>query len=231
MTATSTRVAAQLIAASRLYPTPDGSAAGIHDAHLTLAPGEFLGIVGASGSGKSTLLNLLSGIDRPTGGSVHVAGADLSEMDEDQLAQWRGRNVGVVFQFPQLIPTLTVAENVMLPMDFLGAIPRAERPHIARELLDSVGLAEHYGKAPGELSGGQQQRVAIARALANSPQLIVADEPTGNLDSSTGALILTLLRELADRGTAVVMVTHERERSSALDRVVTVADGRIVAES
>jgi putative ABC transport system ATP-binding protein len=231
MTTTLTRQTAQLTGASRRYPTPDGSIAGIEDAHLTLVAGEFVGIVGASGSGKSTLLNLISGIDKPTAGSVHVAGAELGEMDEDQIARWRGQHVGVVFQFPQLIPTLTVAENVMLPMDFLGSLPRGERVDRARELLDSVGLAEHFGKAPGELSGGQQQRVAIARALANAPGIVVADEPTGNLDSATGALILHLLRGLADRGTTVVMVTHERERSRELDRVVTVADGRIVGQA
>ena len=217
--------------ASRRYPTPDGSLAGIADANLAVLPGQFVGVVGASGSGKSTLLNLVTGIDRPTSGTVSVAGRDVTDLDEDDLARWRGAHIGVVFQFPQLIPTLTVAENVMLPMDFLGARPRQDRLVHARDLLDSVGLADHADKSPGALSGGQQQRVAVARALANDPALIAADEPTGNLDSHTGEMILELLKELTRAGTAVLMVTHERERSSLLDRLVTIADGRIASDS
>ncbi|MCB2412317.1 ABC transporter ATP-binding protein [Demequina sp. TTPB684] len=217
--------------AARRYPTPDGSLAGITDASLTIYPGQFVGVVGTSGSGKSTLLNLVTGIDRPTSGRVHVAGRDVTELDEDQLARWRGAHIGVVFQFPQLIPTLTVAENVMLPMDFLGAVPRKERLDTARDLLDSVGLADHTHKPPGALSGGQQQRVAVARALANGPALIAADEPTGNLDSHTGEMILQLLKDLTGTGTSVLMVTHERGLSHVLDRVVTIADGRIASDA
>ena len=221
----------RLDGASRVYPTPDGTLAGISEASLVVHPGEFVGIVGASGSGKSTLLNIVTGIDRPTSGTVAVAGRDIGDMDEDELARWRGRHVGVVFQFPQLLPTLTVAENVMLPMDFLGETPRAARLPRALELLDAVGLADQARKAPGELSGGQQQRVAIARALANDPAIVAADEPTGNLDSHTGERILTLLRELAHGGTAVLMVTHERESAPMLDRVITIADGRIAGDA
>lgn len=217
--------------ASRRYPTPDGSLAGIADANLAILPGQFVGVVGASGSGKSTLLNLVTGIDRPTSGIVSVAGRDVTDLDEDAFARWRGAHIGVVFQFPQLIPTLTVAENVMLPMDFLGVRPRQERLVRARDLLDSVGLAAHIDKSPGALSGGQQQRVAVARALANDPAIIAADEPTGNLDSHTGEMILELLKELTRGGTAVLMVTHERERSARLDRLITIADGRIASDA
>ncbi|WP_291378728.1 ABC transporter ATP-binding protein [Demequina sp.] len=230
VTTTDTTVVA-LDGAERRYPTPDGSLAGIADATLTIEPGQFVGVVGASGSGKSTLLNLVTGIDRPTSGRVSVAGRDVTSLDEDELARWRGEHVGVVFQFPQLIPTLTVAENVMLPMDFLGAIPRQDRLANARDLLASVGLADQIDKAPGALSGGQQQRVAVARALANRPALIAADEPTGNLDSHTGEMILQLLKDLTDTGTAVLMVTHERGLSALLDRVVTIADGRIASDA
>lgn len=231
MTVTTTASVVALEAASRRYPTPDGSLAGIEDASLHIAPGEFVGVVGASGSGKSTLLNLVTGIDRPTAGTVSVAGRDITELDEDELARWRGAHIGVVFQFPQLIPTLTVAENVMLPMDFLGSVPRAARLAFAADLLDRVGLADHLHKAPGELSGGQQQRVSVARALANGPALIAADEPTGYLDSHTGDMVLALLKDLTAEGTAVLMVTHERERSALLDRVITIADGRIVGDA
>jgi putative ABC transport system ATP-binding protein len=231
MTITTDTHVVALEQASRRYPTPDGSLAGIADASLTIVPGQFVGVVGASGSGKSTLLNLVTGIDRPTSGTVAVAGRDVTGLDEDALAQWRGAHIGVVFQFPQLIPTLTVAENVMLPMDFLGTRPRQDRLEKARELLTSVGLLDHIDKTPGALSGGQQQRVAVARALANDPALIAADEPTGNLDSHTGAMILELLKELTDAGTAVLMVTHERDSSLLLDRVITIADGRIASDA
>ena len=217
--------------ASRTYVAPDGTLAGIRDATLEVRPGEFVGIVGPSGSGKSTLLNLVTGIDRPTEGTVSVAGSDLGQFDEDGLARWRGRHIGVVFQFPQLLPTLTVAENVMLPMDFLGERPRATRLPRALELLDAVGLADQAKKPPAELSGGQQQRVAIARALANDPALLAADEPTGNLDSHTGERVLAMLRDLAHQGTAVLMVTHERQSEPMLDRVVTIVDGRIAADA
>jgi len=217
--------------ASRLYPTPDGTLAGIADATLTLYPGQFVSVVGASGSGKSTLLNLVTGIDRPTSGTVEVAGRDVTELDENTLARWRGAHIGVVFQFPQLIPTLTVAENVMLPMDFLGTRPRRDRLKKALDLLASVDIADHADKSPRALSGGQQQRVAVARALANDPALIAADEPTGNLDSHTGEMVLEMLKQLTEAGTAVLMVTHERERSPLLDRVITIADGRIASDA
>jgi putative ABC transport system ATP-binding protein len=184
-------------------------------------------VVGRSGSGKSTLLNLVAGIDRPTSGTVAVGGTGLHDLSHDRLATWRGRTVGVVFQFFQLLPTLTAAENVMLPMDFSGAFPARERRRRALDLLDRVGVRDQADKLPATLSGGQQQRVAIARALANDPPLIVADEPTGNLDSETSAAIFALFGALARDGKTVVIVTHEREAVSGAGRTVTIADGRV----
>jgi putative ABC transport system ATP-binding protein len=187
--------------------------------------GEFVAVVGKSGSGKSTLLHLVAGIDQPSAGAVTVAGTRLADLSHERLAAWRGRTVGVVFQFFQLLPTLTALENVMLPMDFLGRVPARERRARGLELLARVGVPEQADKLPATLSGGQQQRVAIARALANDPPLIVADEPTGNLDSETGAGIFALFARLVADGTTVVVVTHEREAVTGVARTVTLADG------
>jgi len=197
---------------------------------LRVSTGELLAVVGKSGSGKSTLLNLIAGIDRPTTGEVHVAGARVHELDENELAAWRGRHVGVVFQFFQLLPTLTIAENVMLPMDLAGHGKPARRHPRALSLLDSVGISDQADKLPSALSGGQQQRAAIARALANDPPLIVADEPTGNLDSATADAVLALLAGLAAAGRTVVLISHEREVAAIADRTITLADGAIVDE-
>jgi putative ABC transport system ATP-binding protein len=194
---------------------------------LEIAPGEFVAVVGKSGSGKSTLINMIAGIDRPTSGEIRVAGTRLHALDESRLAGWRGRNVGIVFQFFQLLPTLTIAENVVLPMDFGATFPVRERRPRALALLERVGIAEQAGKLPANLSGGQQQRAAIARALANGPPILLADEPTGNLDSQTAGLILELFSSLASAGTTVVIVTHEREIARAVNRVVVLADGRV----
>ncbi len=213
--------------ATRAYDTPAGTFAGIRNANLEVAPGEFVAIVGKSGSGKSTLLNLVTGIDRPTSGEIHIAGTALSPLSEDKLASFRGAHVGVVFQFQQLMPTLTIAENVMMPMDFLGTRPRADRRPRALELLEDFGVAGHADKYPSELSGGQQQRVAIARAVANEPAVIAADEPTGNLDSASADTVLALLAGLTAGGTSVVMVTHERDIARKVHRTVIVADGEI----
>ncbi|MCP3935529.1 MAG: ABC transporter ATP-binding protein [Actinomycetia bacterium] len=196
---------------------------------VTIERHDFVAIVGKSGSGKSTLLNMIAGIDRPTSGEVGVDGTVLNGLSENQLARWRGTTVGVVFQFQQLIPTLTVAENLTMAMDFVGAIPRRERSARARSLLGLVAVADQADKFPSELSGGQQQRAAIARALANDPPLIVADEPTGNLDSRTADSVLDLFRELTETGKTIVMVTHERDIAPRVDRIVTVIDGRILA--
>lgn len=213
---------------SKRYPGPDGGTRALEGITLDLPAGEFVAIVGKSGSGKSTLINLIAGIDRPSAGQVRVAGTAVHALDESRLAAWRGRHVGVVFQFFQLLPTLTVLENVMLPMDFCATCPKA-RAHVrALQLLADVGIEEQAHKLPSALSGGQQQRAAIARALANDPPLVVADEPTGNLDSHTATAVLALLAGLSQRGKTVLMVTHERDLSRIADRVVSLADGRVV---
>ncbi len=214
---------------ARTYDTPAGPFPALCDVDLDVDAGELIAITGKSGSGKSTLLNLIGGIDRPTAGEVTVAGASLHRSSEHVLARWRGATVGVVFQFLQLLPTLTVVENVMLPMDFLRARPvRARRRH-ALDLLARVGLADQADKLPAMLSGGQQQRAAIARALANDPPVVTADEPTGNLDSETAGAMLELFRALAADGTTVVIATHERDISRLATRTVALGDGRIVA--
>jgi putative ABC transport system ATP-binding protein len=213
---------------NKTYQTPAGAFAALRGVDLTIDSGEFVAIVGKSGSGKSTLLNMVGGIDRPTAGSVNVGGASIAGMSENQLARWRGRHVGLVFQFFQLLPTLTVAENVMLPMDFSSMFPVAERRGRAIRLLERVGVADQADKLPSALSGGQQQRVAIARALANEPPVILADEPTGNLDSATARDVLDLLRVMASAGTTVVIATHEREIAALVDRTVHIADGTVV---
>jgi putative ABC transport system ATP-binding protein len=189
--------------------------------------GELVGIVGKSGSGKSTLLNLIAGIDRPSGGEVWVGGTAVHALSERRLAGWRGRNVGVVFQFFQLLPTLTVAENVMLPMDFCDTYPRAERRRRALGLLARMGIADQADKLPLALSGGQQQRAAIARALANDPPIIVADEPTGRLDSATAESVFRIFLGLVEQGKTIVMVTHDTALAQRVSRVVRIVDGEL----
>jgi putative ABC transport system ATP-binding protein len=210
---------------SKTYETPAGKFAALQDVDLEIRAGEFVGVVGKSGSGKSTLLNMVAGIDRPSSGSVAVAGTEVHALSENNLAAWRGRNVGFVFQFFQLLPTLTAAENVMLPMDFSKSIPLRERRKRAISLLDRVGVERHADKLPATLSGGEQQRVAIARALANEPPLVLADEPTGNLDSITATEILDLFRDMANRGTTVVIATHEADIARVIDRKIEISDG------
>jgi putative ABC transport system ATP-binding protein len=212
---------------SKTYDTPAGPFSALSDVDLSIGAGEFVAVAGRSGSGKSTLLHLMGGIDRPSAGSVAVGGTAIETLAETPLSVWRGRSVGIVFQFFQLLPTLTAAENVMLAMDFCGRVPPRERRGRALELLGRVDVAEQADKLPAAMSGGQQQRVAIARSLANDPAVILADEPTGNLDSATGAAVFELLRELARGGKTVVVATHEREAASSADRVVMLADGRL----
>jgi putative ABC transport system ATP-binding protein len=214
----------------KTYPLAAGEFTAIDHLSLDIAQGEFVAVVGRSGSGKTTLLNLLAGIDRPTLGTVRVAGADLGSLSETGLATWRGRNVGLVFQFFQLLPTLTVVENVMLPMDFAKKIPVGERRDRAQRLLERVGIGDQADKLPATLSGGQQQRAAIARALANDPPLLLADEPTGNLDSTTAEAVLELFADLNADGRTIVAVTHEREIRSIVGREVTLMDGHIVTD-
>jgi putative ABC transport system ATP-binding protein len=212
---------------SKTYETPAGKYSALTNIDLEIRGGEFVGLVGKSGSGKSTLLNMVAGIDRPSTGSVAVAGTEIHALSENRLAIWRGRNVGFVFQFFQLLPTLTAAENVMLPMDFSKTLPFRERRKRALALLDRVAVGAHADKLPATLSGGEQQRVAIARALANEPPLVLADEPTGNLDSVTAAAILDLFRDMANRGTTVVIATHEADIARVIDRRIEISDGAI----
>ncbi|MGD8997984.1 MAG: ABC transporter ATP-binding protein [Anaerolineae bacterium] len=199
----------------------------LNDVSLQVAVGEFVSVVGPSGSGKSTLLNMITGIDRPTSGEVFVAGESVHALSENQLARWRGRQVGVVFQFFQLLPTLTVLENVMLPMDFCRVYGRRERRERALGLLERVGIADQADKLPNALSGGEQQRAAVARALANDPPLVVADEPTGNLDTATAADLFGLFESLMAQGKTLVVVTHDRTLSARSERVLHILDGRI----
>ncbi|MBN1208367.1 MAG: ABC transporter ATP-binding protein [Myxococcaceae bacterium] len=216
---------------TQIYPGAGSGFVALDQVSIALPAGQFTAIMGKSGSGKSTLVNLIAGIDRPTRGEIRVGGTQVHELDESRLAAWRGRNVGVVFQFFQLLPTLTVAENVMLPMDFCATYSPAQARARAAQLLARVGIADQADKLPSALSGGQQQRAAIARALANDPPLIVADEPTGNLDSQTAESVLELLSDLTRAGKTVLVVTHERDMARVADRVVTLADGKVVAQT
>jgi len=210
------------------FQGPAGIIHVLKSVNLTVAAGEFVGVRGPSGSGKSTLINMITGIDRPTSGRVQVAGQHIERMSENALARFRGKSIGVIFQFFQLLPTLTVAENVMLPMDFCRMWKPRDRPKRAMELLDQVGLADQANKLPNTLSGGQQQRAAIARALANDPPLLMGDEPTGNLDSHTAADMFELLRRLNAEGKTVLYVTHDRELAARAERIVTIRDGLVV---
>jgi len=211
----------------KTYETGAGELTVLKDVTLQVQPGEFVSVVGPSGSGKSTLLNMITGIDRPTSGQVCVGGETVHTLSENQLARWRGRHVGVVFQFFQLLPTLTILENVMLPMDFCRVYQRRERRGRALGLLEQVGIADQAEKLPSALSGGEQQRAAVARALANDPSLIVADEPTGNLDTATAKGLFALFDGLAAQGKTLVVVTHDRTLSARSERVLHLLDGRI----
>jgi len=191
-------------------------------------PGEFVSIVGRSGSGKSTLLNMLTGIDHPTSGTVNIGGTLLHTLNESQLASWRGRNMGIVFQFFQLLPMLTLVENVMLPMDFCNTYAPAERENRAMQILARVNLHGFEHKLPGAISGGQQQSAAVARALATDPPILVADEPTGNLDSNTAEQIIQLFQELVGQGKTVVMVTHDSVLAKKTQRSLILSDGEII---
>jgi ABC-type lipoprotein export system ATPase subunit len=215
----------------KTFTNAAGSFDALRGVDLRLMPGEFVSIVGRSGSGKSTLLNMITGIDFPTSGQVLVGGADIYRLSESQRASWRGRNVGIVFQFFQLLPMLTLLENVMLPMDYAGAYAFEERPERARDLLRRVGLQDHAHSLPAGVSIGQQQGAAIARALATDPPLIVADEPTGNLDSRSAAVIIDLFEGLAAQGKTIAMVTHDPSLTERTSRTVVISDGELVDET
>lgn len=213
---------------SKKYVNAAGAFTALQHINLDFYEGEFVGVIGKSGSGKSTLVNMITGIDRPTEGKVVVAGMDIHAMPESRQARWRGLNLGVVFQFFQLLPMLTLLENVQLPMDFCSKYAEEERLQRAMDLLDLVGLADEAHKLPGAVSGGQQQSAAIARALANDPPIIVADEPTGNLDARTADSVYDLFESLAEGGRTIIMITHDPEIESRLSRKILISDGEII---
>jgi putative ABC transport system ATP-binding protein len=214
----------------KTYDTGEVPFTALKGVNLEVSSGEFVGLIGKSGSGKTTLINMITGIDHPSSGEVVVGGTPVHGLSENRLAIWRGRTVGVVFQFFQLLPTLTVIENVMLPMDFCNVYPVDDRPEVAMRLLEQVEMADQAHKLPQALSGGQQQRVAIARSLANDPPIIAADEPTGNLDSKTADAVFALFERLVADGKTIVMVTHDNDLAGRVTRALHVADGEIVED-
>jgi putative ABC transport system ATP-binding protein len=212
------------------FPVGDGEVTVLKGLSFDIENGEFVSIVGPSGNGKSTLLNMITGIDRPTAGEVIVTGLKIHKMSENKLAAWRGDHVGIVFQFFQMLPALSLLQNVMLPMDFAKKYSRREKRERAMNLLETVDLADQAHKLPSMVSGGQQQRAAIARALANDPELLVADEPTGNLDTRTANDVFDLFARLVDEGKTLVMVTHNKELARRVPRVVEIIDGKITRD-
>jgi putative ABC transport system ATP-binding protein len=215
---------------NKYYKTAAGDFQALKDLDLDINPAEFVSVIGKSGSGKSTLLNMITGIDRPTTGEVYVNDTAVHKLGENRMARWRGIHLGIVFQFFQLLPTISVIENIMLPMDFCHTFPMRKREKRALELLELVELAEHAYKLPTALSGGQQQRVAIARSLANDPPIVIADEPTGNLDSKTADSVFELFRNLVVQGKTIIIVTHDSGLAKRTDRTALIADGEIVNE-
>ena len=214
----------------KTFQSAAGSFTALKGVTLEVGRGEFVAIIGKSGSGKSTLMNMITGIDRPTEGEVYVGDTAVHTLSEGEMAVWRGKNVGIVFQFFQLLPALSLIENVMLPMDFGNMYTPAQRRERAMMLLEQVGMADQAHKLPSAVSGGQQQRVAIARALANDPPIVMADEPTGNLDSKTAQAVFQLFETLVQQGKTIVMVTHDQDLAKRVTRAVIVADGQIVNE-
>jgi ABC-type lipoprotein export system ATPase subunit len=214
----------------KTYQSKSGDYYALKNINFSIKSGEYVIIAGKSGSGKTTLLNVLTGVDKPTAGEVMVGSNMISSFDEGKMADWRGNSIGIVFQFFQLIPTLSVVENVLLPMDLVKKIPVKERKNRAMMLLTKVGLQDHTDKMPNALSGGEQQRVAIARALANDVSLIIADEPTGNLDTKNAEIIFNLFAKLNKEGKTIVMVTHERETIKGATRKILLSDGEIVED-
>jgi putative ABC transport system ATP-binding protein len=212
------------------FPVGDGEVTILKGISFEVKTGEFLSIVGPSGNGKSTLLNMITGIDRPTDGEVMVTGRAVHKMSENELAAWRGEHVGIIFQFFQMLPALSLQKNVILPMDFAGKYTPKERRERAMHLLEIVGLADQADKLPSMVSGGQQQRAAIARALANDPPLLVADEPTGNLDTRTAGDVFDLFTDLVNQGKTMLMVTHDKELARRVPRVVEIIDGKITRD-
>jgi putative ABC transport system ATP-binding protein len=223
-------VAVVLDGISRTYDTGAGRIEALKALNAKLSRGEFVGLIGPSGSGKSTLLNLIGGIDRPSSGRVAVDDEILGDLSETRLAGFRGANIGIVFQFFQLVPTLTVLENLRIAMDLVGVVPARERNQRSLALLDQVGVLRHKGKLPSRLSGGEQQRVAVARALANDPAIVVADEPTGNLDRENSDRLMDLFGNCAAQGRLVVVATHDRGQLDRFSRVLTLTDGALISD-
>ena len=213
------------------YTTAAGNFKALSNVNFKAQKGEMIAITGESGSGKSTLLNVISGIDTPTQGNILVQGEPVNHLDEEARNLWRGRNIGIVFQFFQLIPTLTIRENILLPMDFCSIIPKKDRIARVDSLLKDFGILDQGNKFPFEMSGGQQQRAAIARSLANNPAIIAADEPTGNLDSKTSELVFQLLKKLQSEGKTILMVTHNNDLAKNCGRIIRVQDGLIVSDT
>jgi putative ABC transport system ATP-binding protein len=220
----------QLSGVVKIYRTGKLEYPALRGVDLVINAGEMVAVVGPSGSGKTTIMNMITGIDRPTEGAVVVDGQEIHALSEEQLAIWRGRNVGIVFQFFQLLPTLTALENAMLPLDFARKGSKQERFETAKHNLELVGLGDKLDHLPAELSGGEQQRVAIARALASDPKLIIGDEPTGNLDTQTAAEMFELLQRLNDEGKTVLYVTHDLGLAARASRMVTIRDGVVVGQ-
>ena len=216
---------------TKVYETAAGSFPALKGITVGFKRGEFVGIVGKSGAGKSTLVNMMTGVDHLTSGEIWVDGMALHALDENQMALWRGRNIGVIYQTFELLPQLSLLDNVLLPMDFCGLYKPRESAARAQQLLTQVGLEEHMNKPPTRISGGQQQRVAIARALANDPPIIVADEPTGNLDSVTAEAIFELFEGLVAQGKTIVMVTHDASLAQRFTHLYRIADGEIMDEA
>jgi putative ABC transport system ATP-binding protein len=218
----------EIIKTNKFFKTQAGDFQALKEITTSIYPGEFVSVVGKSGSGKSTLVNMLTGIDHPTSGSICIGDIPIHQMNESEMSIWRGRNLGIIFQFFQLLPMLTIIENVMIPMDFVNRYPAKERPARAAVLVEQMGLSDVADKLPGSVSGGQQQTAAIARALANDPPILIADEPTGNLDTLTADMILEIFQELSQKGKTIVMVTHDPLLAQRTDRILMLSDGVLI---
>jgi putative ABC transport system ATP-binding protein len=214
--------------ASKAYPIPGGELLALKNINLDVNPGEFLGIIGKSGAGKTTLINAITGVDHLSSGEVWVDSTPIHQLNEDQLALWRGQKLGIIYQSFYLMPSLTLLQNVLLPMDFNGLFQRRKSATRAMQLLDQVEMAANAYKLPAQVSGGQNQRAAIARALANDPSIIIADEPTGRLDSLTAETIFRVFSTLVEQGKTILMVTHDRSLASRMTRVISIADGELI---
>lgn len=229
--ATDARPVIRMRGITKVFHSAVGQATVLKGIDVEVLQGQFISVVGRSGSGKSTLVNMITGIDRPSGGSVEVGGTSILEMPESSMAVWRGKNLGIVFQFFQLLPMLTLLENVMLPMDFCGIYSPASRAERALELLRRVGVAELAHSLPAAVAGGQQQCAAVARALANDPPILIADEPTGNLDSHTAEQIMGIFEQLSKQGKTILIVTHDRLLAQRAQRMLIISDGELVNEA